>query len=135
MVYDGMVMKNYFLECDGNLFDTRKPNWYKLPPLRPNYAKIKSVVANDNAALKAAIRQHYAYPGGYELFGICSDGAVLCCDCMRSEYYLIAYSRKHKINDGWRVVAIDCAANYDSLIQCEHCYKVIVDDWQSEETN
>ena len=130
-------MKNYFMvsECSGDLFDTRKPNWYKLPPLRSNYAKIKRDIANDNTALKAAIRQHYTWPGRYELFGICSDGGVLCCDCMRREYYLIAYSRKHKIDDQWRVVAIDCAVNYDSLIQCEHCNKMIVEDWQTEEVN
>ena len=130
-------MQNHFMvsECSGDLFDTRKPNWHRLPPLRPNYAKIKRDVANDNAALKAAIRQHYAWPGGYELFGICDDGGILCCDCMRQNYYQIAYARKHKIDDGWRVVTIDCAVNYDSLTQCDHCYKVIVEDWQSEETN
>ena len=130
-------MKNYFMvsECSGDLFDTRKAGWHKLPPLRPNYAKITRNVANDNAALKAAIRQHYAWPGGYELFGICSDGGVLCCDCMQREYYLIAYARKHKIDDQWRVMAIDCAAEYDSLIQCDHCNKVIVEDWQETEVN
>jgi hypothetical protein len=86
--------------------------------------------------LREYIRTKYAWPGGYELFGICNDGAVLCCDCMRREYYQIAYSRRHKINDGWRVVAIDCAANYDSYIYCEHCNKTIVEDWQeSEEVN
>ena len=85
--------------------------------------------------LRKHIRAKYAWPGGYELFGICNDGAVLCCDCMRREYYLIAYSRRHKINDGWRVVAIDCAANYDSYIYCEHCNKTIVEDWQTEEVN
>ena len=85
--------------------------------------------------LRKYIRAKYAWPGGYELFGICFDGGVLCCDCMRREYYLIAYSRKHKIDDQWRVIAIDCAAEYDSLIQCEHCNKVIVDDWQEESDN
>lgn len=82
-----------------------------------------------------AIRTKYAFPGGYELFGIANDGACICCDCMRREYHQIAYSRRHKINDGWRVVAIDCAANYDSLIYCEHCNKIIVEDWQETEVN
>ena len=85
--------------------------------------------------LRKYIRTKYAWPGGYELFGICNDGGVLCCDCMRLEYYQIAYSRRHQINDSWRVVAIDCAANYDSLIYCEHCNKTIVEDWQTEEVN
>ena len=85
--------------------------------------------------LRKYIRTKYVWPGGYELFGICNDGAVLCCDCMRKEYYQIAYSRRHKINDGWRVVAIDYAANYDNYTYCEHCNRTIVDDWQSEETS
>jgi len=128
-------MKNYFMlsECSGDLFDTRKEGWYKRPPLRPNYGKIERDVRNDNTALKAAIRTKYAWPGGYELFGICDDGAVLCCDCMQREYHLIAYSRRHKIDDGWNVVAVDCAANYDSHIYCVHCNKTIVEDWQEEE--
>ena len=123
-------------ECNGDLFDTRQVNWHKNPPLRPGYGKIKRDCKYDNMALKAAIRAKFAWPGGYELFGITNDGAVICCDCMRREYHLIAYSRKHKINDGWRVVAIDCAADYDSWVYCEHCNKTIVDDLQeTEEVN
>lgn len=45
-----------------------------------------------NQELKQAIRTKFAWPGGYELFGITSDGAALCCDCMRKEYRLIAWS-------------------------------------------
>lgn len=83
--------------------------------------------------LRKYIRAKYTFPGGYELFGICNDGAVLCCDCMRNEYNQIAYSRRYKINDDWRIVAIDCAANYDNHIACAHCNKTIVEDWQDEE--
>ena len=83
--------------------------------------------------LRKYIRAKYTFPGGYELFGVCDDGEVLCCDCMRREYYLVAYSRRHKINDGWRVVAVDCASNYDSYIACVHCNKTIVEDWEAED--
>jgi len=82
--------------------------------------------------LRKAIRNKYAWPGGYELFGICNDGAVLCCDCMKKEYFQIAYSRKNSINDGWRVLSVDCEANYDSYIYCEHCNKTIVENWKAE---
>ncbi len=125
-------MKYYFMvsECDGNLYDTRKEYWYKLPPLRKNYAKIVHNVKVNSIALRAAIRAKFAWPGGYELFGLADDGACLCCDCMRREYYQIAYSRRYKIDDGWRVVAIDSAANYDSYIYCAHCNKTIVEDWE-----
>jgi hypothetical protein len=82
--------------------------------------------------LRKAIRNKYAWPGGYEIFGICNDGAVLCCDCMEKEYFQIAYSRKFSINDGWRVLAVDCAANYDEYIYCEHCNHTIVDRFNEE---
>ena len=86
--------------------------------------------------LREYIRTKYAWPGGYELFGIANDGAVLCCDCMRKEYYQIAYSRRHNINDGWRIVAIDSAVNYDIYIYCDNCNKTIVEGWEeSEEVN
>jgi len=82
--------------------------------------------------LRKAIRNKYAWPGGYEIFGICNDGAILCCDCMKKEYFQIAYSRKYSINDGWRVIAVDSAANYDDYIFCEHCNYIIVDGFDEE---
>lgn len=85
--------------------------------------------------LKQAIRAKFAWPGGYEIFGITSDGAVLCCDCMRQEYRQIAYARFHRQSDGWLVTAVDCAANYDSDVSCEHCNKAIVETEFSDETD
>ena len=77
------------------------------------------------ATLKSAIRQKYTWPGGYEMFGVCSDGAVLCCDCMHKEYKQVAWSRKHKVDDGWRVVDVDNGSNMDESLNCEHCDRVI----------
>jgi hypothetical protein len=86
--------------------------------------------------LKDAIRTKYALPGGYEIFGITSDGALLCCDCMRQEFRSIVWSIKHNCNDGWKVVAVDCNANLEtrefvesnpdgySLDYCAHCNKI-----------
>lgn len=87
--------------------------------------------------LKDAIRSKYAWPGGYELFGITSDGACLCTTCMRSEWRQIVYSRLHKLSDGWKIIAIDAACNLESaefvnenpdgysLDSCAHCNKVL----------
>ena len=38
------------------------------------------------AAIKQAIRDKYAWPGGYPLFLVTSDGAALCIDCGKKEY-------------------------------------------------
>ena len=68
----------------------------------------------NNQQLKQAIRSKFAWPGGYELFGITSDGHLLCYECMRENFRQILISNKHRLTDGWRVDAIDSAANLES---------------------
>ncbi len=126
-------MKPYFMEFEGDLYDTRKEGWHSLQPLRKDYAKVVRNVKDNSIAIRAAIRTKYAWPGGYELFGIAINGACICCNCMRKEYYQIAYSNRYKINDDWRIVAIECAVNYDNYIYCENCNKTIVEEWEEEE--
>lgn len=119
------MKKHLFIsETDDALYDTRKPKWYELPALRPDFRKVIRDCENNSHAIRAAIRAAYCFPGGYELIGLTSDGGTLCNKCMRAEYHQIAYSVRHKINDGWRVVAIDQAGNYDELT-CDHCGTVI----------
>jgi hypothetical protein len=123
-------LPNHFMvsECDGGLYDTRKTDWHKKPAIRPSYAVLKSKCDGDTQALRAAIRQKFAWPGGYALFGIAADSECLCMDCMKAEYFQIAYSTRHKINDQWRIVAIESAANVDGPIDCAHCGIAIVPD-------
>ena len=81
-------------------------------------------MAIKSVELRNAIRSKYAWPGGYPMFGICSDGGALCIDCMRKEYRQIAYARKHSLRDGWRVDAV--TINWeDTDLTCEHCNKSI----------
>lgn len=87
--------------------------------------------------LKDAIRSRYGWPGGYEVFGITSDGACLCTVCMKSEFRQIVWSRLNKVDDGWRVIGIDNASNLNSeafcnenpdsyaLTACDHCNHVL----------
>lgn len=70
--------------------------------------------------IKNAIRTKYAWPGGYPLFLVTSDGASLCVNCGRREWRQIAYAIMHGINDGWRVIAPE--VNWeDSSLLCDHC--------------
>ena len=90
-----------------------------------------------NIELKNAIRNKYTFPGCYEIFGITDDGALLCCDCMKKEYQTIAYSRKHRLSDGWRVTVLSNSSNLESsefiaenpddysLDFCNQCCKVL----------
>ena len=86
---------------------------------------------------KEAIRTGYAWPGGYELFGIADDGNLLCCKCMRDNFRAIVDSTKHSIHDGWCIDAIGSSADLESgdwireegeekgysLDHCVHCNK------------
>ena len=59
----------------------------------------------------------YAWPGGYPLFAITSDGAALCRHCARAERACIGTTTG---SDGWCVVAID--ANWENPeLFCVHC--------------
>lgn len=83
-------------------------------------------------ALRASIRQKFAWPGGYEIYGITLDGGVLCCDCMRREYRQIANARRYGFSDGWNVQALALDCETDSLTVCDHCYRVIVEGCDDE---
>ena len=74
--------------------------------------------------IKQAIRDKYAWPGGYPLYLVTSDGAALCVDCAKQEYKQIVYAIRHNLNDGWRVEAVD--VNYEETdLYCDHCNKQI----------
>jgi hypothetical protein len=76
------------------------------------------------AHIKQAIRDKYAWPGGYPLFLVTSDGAALCCDCARKEYKQIARAIRHSLHDGWEVTGE--AINWeDPDLFCDHCSKRI----------
>jgi len=63
----------------------------------------------------------YAWPGGYPLFAITSDGAALCRHCVKSERASIGTTTG---SDGWNIVAIDC--NWESPeLYCDHCNRRI----------
>ena len=81
-------------------------------------------VAQDKAIMISLgiIREPYAWPGGYERIAITDDGGVLCHKCVKSELHQIARSYK---GDGWRIVRVDIAENFDDPIYCDHCGKLL----------
>lgn len=72
--------------------------------------------------IKNAIRNKYAWPGGYAIFGICNDGGILCADCMGENFRQILWSVKDNISDGWRVDGLTHAGEMDFDGDCcAHC--------------
>jgi len=120
------TMKDYlFIASDGGLYDTRDSKW-SVKPLRADYAQHKGKIESV-ADMKATLRAGaYAWPGGYELFFITSDGGAICFDCARKEFRLICDSIRNGHNDGWRVVACEIADYCEDGLACDHCGREIV---------
>jgi len=74
--------------------------------------------------LRKAIRDKYAWPGGYPMFLVMSDGGTLCIDCSKSEYKYIAQSNRYNQNDGWKPEGIDINWE-DTTLYCDHCNTLI----------
>ena len=72
-----------------------------------------------------AVRQKYLFPGGYPLYLLCADGGILCPDCARREWKLVAAATRHPGTDKqWEIVAID--VNWeDANLYCDHCGELI----------
>jgi hypothetical protein len=61
----------------------------------------------------------YAWPGGYPLFFLMSDGETLSFAAAKAESDLIRAAIADKSNDGWRVIAVD--VNWeDGDLTCSH---------------
>ena len=59
----------------------------------------------------------YAWPGGYPLFGLFSDGGACCHRCAKSEREAIGTTAG---SDGWQLVALQ--VNWeDPELFCDHC--------------
>lgn len=91
-------------------------------PFRENYERHFrefSTVSKLKATLRAG---KYTFPGGYAVYFLTSDGAVLSYDSVRSEFRNVAYSVRSKSNDGWRVVGIGCTCDcdVDDIPICDH---------------
>jgi len=106
----------FFVGSDGDLY--RDDNFAR--PFRPNFKRTHSAITS-MSEFKSTLRAGaFAWPGGYPLYLVTSDGAALCFECAKEEFHQVCWSIRHDVSDGWKVVAAD--VNYeDSLLYCAHC--------------
>lgn len=62
--------------------------------------------ANIIREVKLAARHKYAWPGGYPLEVIMSDGETLCVDCAKSEFPRIGRATRDGDRGGWAAVGV-----------------------------
>jgi hypothetical protein len=80
---------------------------------------------NFMVGIKRAIREEFAWPGGYPLYLVLGDGEPLCVECGRAEFELLA--RAHVTKDrssGWYPIGPDINWE-DPSLYCAHCNKRI----------
>ena len=72
---------------------------------------------------RASVRQGpYVFPGGGEMYWLCSDGGILCHRCAYRERRNILSAIRDNDSSGWRVVAVGNTYNEDPTERrCDHC--------------
>lgn len=109
-----------FASDDGNLYDTRDPNWSR-NPLRTNYRRTHPVICN-TADLRASLRAgEYAWPGGYPLYFAMADGEPMSFAAIRANLRDVLGSLHYpaRFEREWRPNVI--SINYeDGDLHCAH---------------
>ena len=123
------MKSRFFVASDGDMY--KDDNFKK--PFRDMFSYTFRHI-NTTAQLRATLRNgEYAWPGGYPMFLITSDGAALHFNCAKENYRSISDSIRHKLDDGWRVVA--CDINYeDGDLCCDDCSKHIESAYAEQES-
>lgn len=105
-------LPSHLMVCDhGDLYDTRKLEWYRRTPLRKNYAYHHRRIDTMKDLLATLRAGPYGWPGAYPMFFVTNDGAALSFETVRGELANVLDSIKRRIDDGWRVVG--CDINYE----------------------
>ncbi len=76
--------------------------------------------------VKAAIREPYAWPGGYPVAILMADGDCLCPGCARENFRAIVGStlRRNLERDGWEAAGSEINWE-DADMTCAHCGDLI----------
>ena len=70
--------------------------------------------------VKRAIRELYAWPGGYPVYTVMSDGALLCAKCAKSEFRQIVRDTKLGFYC-WSAAGAEVLWESEAPQYCAHC--------------
>ena len=72
-------------------------------------------------AAKTVARDVYAWPGGYPLYLVTTDGGCLCPACVKSQWRsLVGAALSHDTRSGWHPEGADINWE-DAALYCDHC--------------
>jgi len=77
--------------------------------------------------VRQTIRHPYAWPGGYPVYVVLADGAMLCPTCARAEYRQLSdAAREPEYRTGWEPVAVEVLwEDNDGAERCGHCDRLL----------
>lgn len=103
-----MTLPAHLFVAQGDLYDTRDPDWSRKPALRYGYRQ--PMAGGETDALKAlqmvkaALRQGaYTDLGGYPLYFITRDGAALSFEAAREQFRNVVWDHLNGASTGWRI--------------------------------
>lgn len=76
-------------------------------------------------AAKLVARERYAWPGGYPLVLVMSDGETLCPDCVARNFREIARATRDGDRSGWAAEGYQVEEAPEADVSCAHCRRVI----------
>ena len=108
---------------DGSLYDYTRSR-----VIRPLYARHERRIETGQQ-LRASLRAGpYAWPGGYSVIYVTSDGNLLCHRCVTKELRATLYSIRDDIDDAWRIVGTMLDNEIDDPCNCDNCDGTIVSE-------
>lgn len=78
-------------------------------------------------AARLVRREKFAWPGGYPMALVTSDGGFLCPECVKENFHYISDSHRTNCNDGWKPEGVQVLdyLEEDEEVRCDHCYRSI----------
>lgn len=83
-------------------------------------------------SLKNAIRNPFAWPGGYPVYVILDDGEMLCHKCVKENYRQLLHSTRNHAKDGWEVIGAEVLWENEDALVCAHCSSVLEPAYDKE---
>ena len=106
---------NFSITGTGELFRNSD-----LKTIRPNFARTYGKIETGQQLCSTLRAGEYAWPGGYPMYFVTSDGAAMHFECVKENLYSVIDSIRRDISDGWKVIGTDI--NYeDGDLTCDHC--------------
>lgn len=113
--------KDKFVELSGDLYRRLSPAPFGgIELIRKDFAKHFREIKNGKQLVSCLRAGEFAWPGGYTCFFLTADGATLSFDSVKQNLRSVISDVRDKVDTGWRVIGMDCMANVDGPIYCDH---------------